>query len=123
MKAPLAVAALLILTLGPALAQDDEAIDVSPGPSHLELSLMTKGEQLMDQGDISGARKALLPAANHGAAEALRCLAQTYDPKWLADHNVVGLEGLTDLGKAAELYAKAKAAGDKIAAARFPGDR
>lgn len=106
----------------PALAQDD-AIDVSPGPSQLELSLMKRGQQLMADGDISGARKAIEPAANHGSAEAMRCLAQTYDPKWLGDHNVVGLEGLTDLSKAAELYTQAKAKGDKVAAARFPGDR
>lgn len=81
--------------------------------------LLERGEQALGAGNISGARRLLQQPADQGNGEALRFLAESYDPVWLAQHNVIGIDTFADLQKAAELYQQAAKDGDQIAQSRF----
>jgi hypothetical protein len=71
--------------------------------------LMQQGRQDLTGGDISAARVAFRRLADAGNAEAALTLAETYDPFYLAQHNVIGLSG--DRATAKELYERAKELG------------
>lgn len=112
---------VLALLSSPAYAQQAcERPDITP----VDMIYLGIGEHRMALGDISAARLALAPAADHGSPEALRSLAQTYDPLWLKSHVPVveDIIRFADPMLAAELYTRASAGGDLFAAQRF-GDQ
>ena len=63
----------------------------------------------MTGGDVSAARVAFGRLAEAGNAEAALALAETYDPSYLAQHDVIGLSG--DRATAKELYERARKLG------------
>ena len=70
---------------------------------------MQQGQQALAGGDISAARVAFRRLADAGNAEATLTLAETYDPFYLAQQNVIGLSG--DRATAKELYERARELG------------
>ena len=71
--------------------------------------LMEKGQVLMRSGDIASARLLFQRLANAGIADAALALAATYDPRYLAQHNLIGVVG--DETKAACWYQRASELG------------
>ena len=71
--------------------------------------LMQQGRQFLGTGDISAARVAFRRVADAGIPDAALALANTYDPAYLAAHNVLG--GLGDRAMARTLYQRAKELG------------
>jgi hypothetical protein len=71
--------------------------------------LMTRANDLLAQGNISGARMVLERAVEMGSARANFTMAETYDPGILAGWKTYGTRG--DPAKAREFYARAAAAG------------
>jgi hypothetical protein len=71
--------------------------------------LMQQGRQALSGGDISAARVAFRRLADAGIADAALELAETYDPAYLAEHNVIGLSG--DRARAKQLYERASELG------------
>jgi hypothetical protein len=71
--------------------------------------LLTKANELIRPGDVSGARLLLERALESDSAEAAFYLAQTYDPRILDSWNVQGI--LPDVEKARALYQRAHEAG------------
>jgi hypothetical protein len=55
--------------------------------------LMKRGEDLLNTGDIAGARLAFKHLADAGNSEAALALGATFDPSYLAAHNVIGVVG------------------------------
>jgi hypothetical protein len=72
---------------------------------------LTKADELLQRGDVAGARLLLEYLLSTGSAAVAFKLAETYDPKRLADLKVFGLRG--DPQKAQELYQKAQAGSPK----------
>jgi hypothetical protein len=106
-----------MLGIGQAFAEPPIAtIDVSRDQSSEMQEATRRGEASMNIGDISAARRWLLDPAHLGSAEAIRCLAQTYDPRWLLEHHIRNPE-LANPIRAAELYLAASKAGDEVATA------
>jgi hypothetical protein len=77
-------------------------------PSEVDF-LMQQGRQALSGGDISAARVAFRRLADAGIAAAALALAETYDPIYLAKHNVIGLLG--DREAAKEFYERARQLG------------
>jgi hypothetical protein len=71
--------------------------------------LMEKGQVLMRSGDIASARLLFQRLANAGIADAALALAATYDPQYLAQHNLIGVAG--DETKARSWYQRASELG------------
>lgn len=71
--------------------------------------LMQRGRDFLTAGDISAARVVFGRLADAGIADAALALAGTYDPDYLAAHNVVGVRG--DRATALALYQRAKQLG------------
>jgi hypothetical protein len=71
--------------------------------------LMQRGRDFLGTGDISAARVAFRRLADAGMPDAALALANTYDPGYLAAHNVVGVSG--DSAMARALYRRAKQLG------------
>jgi hypothetical protein len=71
--------------------------------------LLSKANELIRPGDVSGARLLLERALETGSAEAAFYLAQTYDPRILVSWNVQGVP--PDSEKARALYQRALEAG------------
>jgi TPR repeat protein len=71
--------------------------------------LMEKGQVLMRSGDIASARLLFQRLANAGIADAALALAATYDPRYLAQHNLIGVAG--DETKARDWYQRASELG------------
>ena len=67
--------------------------------------LVARGRDLLASGDLSSAQLLFRRAAEMGSAEAAFALASTYDPRYLAEHNVVGIVG--DEAKARVWYQRA----------------
>lgn len=92
---------------------------VDPGSDPPELKdaqlsrILSKANELIRPGDVSGARLLLERALETGSAEAAFYLAQTYDPRILDSWNVKGIP--PDAEKARELYQRAHEAGLKKA--------
>jgi hypothetical protein len=72
-------------------------------------ALMEKGQVLMRSGDIASARLLFQRLANAGIADAALALAATYDPRYLAQHNLIGVAG--DQTKAHNWYQRASELG------------
>ena len=72
-------------------------------------ALMEKGQVLMRSGDIASARLLFQRLANAGIADAALALAATYDPRYLAQHNLIGVAG--DEMKAHDWYQRASELG------------
>ena len=68
-------------------------------------TLIKRGRDFLSNGDISGARIVFNRLANAGVADGAYAQALTYDPRYLAEHHVVGVRG--DLTKAHDLYQRA----------------
>jgi hypothetical protein len=71
--------------------------------------LMEKGQVLMRSGDIASSRLLFQRLANAGIADAALALAATYDPRYLAQHNLIGVAG--DETKAHHWYQRASELG------------
>jgi hypothetical protein len=67
--------------------------------------LLGRGQDFLSTGDLSSARLLFQRAAEGGSAEAALALASTYDPRYLATHNVIGVVG--DEEKARAWYQRA----------------
>jgi hypothetical protein len=68
--------------------------------------LMSQGMDFLKAGDLEAARIGFGRLADAGNAEGELALASTYDPRYLAEHNVVGVRG--DEAKARALYQRAR---------------
>ncbi len=79
---------------------------IDPGEAAM---LMQRGRDSLSTGDISAARVAFRRLADAGIADAALALARTYDPNYLAAHNVFGVPG--DRTTARALYQQAKELG------------
>ncbi|MBF9196355.1 hypothetical protein [Microvirga terrestris] len=71
--------------------------------------LVSRGEELLSRGDVSGARLVLERALASGHARAAFLLAETFDPNELSKLGTLGLKG--DAAKARELYTQAQTLG------------
>ena len=71
--------------------------------------LMEKGQVLIRSGDIASAQLLFQRLANAGIADAALALAATYDPQYLAQHNLIGVAG--DETKARSWYQRASELG------------
>jgi hypothetical protein len=89
--------------------QSHQSLRTAPAETaQLELAL-SRAEQLIDRGDLNGARE-LLAAADDGAHGAITfALAETYDPNMLAAWGTQA--GIANVGTARLLYAKAQSLG------------
>ena len=72
-------------------------------------SLMQRGRDLLRNGDISLAQLAFQRLAKAGIAEGALALANTYDPRYLAEHHFIGIAG--DEAKARNWYQRARELG------------
>jgi hypothetical protein len=79
---------------------------IDPGEAAM---LMQRGRDSLAMGDISAARVAFRRLADAGMPDAALALANTYDPSYLAAHNVIGVLG--DSARARTLYQRAKELG------------
>jgi hypothetical protein len=75
--------------------------------------LMTRGDEMLANGDVAAARLFYERAAESGNAAAERQSGKTYDPLFLAETHVRGLQG--DPVAAARWYRKASDGGDREA--------
>jgi hypothetical protein len=83
-------------------------------PTGLVRLLVQRGDGMISLGDISGARRLYALAADEGDGEAAMKLGDTYNPEFLSDHGVQGLQ--PDLNTAELWYRKAMKLGDPEAA-------
>jgi hypothetical protein len=96
--------------IGELRAKVDPPGSDSPELKDAELSrLLSKANELIRPGDVSGARLLLERALETGSAEAAFYLAQTYDPRILDSWNVQGISA--DAEKARALYQRAHEGG------------
>jgi hypothetical protein len=72
-------------------------------------ALMERGRDLLRNGDVASAQLAFRRLAEAGKADAALALATTYDPRYLVEHNLVGIVG--DEAKARAWYQRAKELG------------
>jgi hypothetical protein len=89
---------------------------LSANPPDLAL-LLSRGDAMLELGDISAARRLYERAAELGSARAATAVGKTYDPAFLASMRARGI--VPDPTTAAEWYRKAVALGDREAAARL----
>ena len=93
--------------------------EVNPGPASAAAvkiidpqeagALMERGRDLLKNGDVASAQLAFSRLAEAGKADAALALATTYDPRYLVEHNLVGIVG--DEAKARAWYQRAKELG------------
>ncbi len=94
------------------------AVPAKPAaPPVNEARLMARADDFIHRGDISGARLMLDRALNEGSALAAFRLAETYDPRVLAQWKAHGTTG--DPDRARQLYSRALAAGFEPAKERL----
>jgi predicted nucleic acid-binding Zn-ribbon protein len=82
---------------------------VSPEPAKADDRLISRAEELLNKGDVSGARLLLERVLAGGHARAAFLLAETFDPNVLSKLGTMGLKG--DAAKAREFYTQAQALG------------
>jgi hypothetical protein len=82
-------------------------------------SLMQRGQDSLKSGDIVTARMLFGRLADAGIADAAFAAAETYDPRYLAAHNVLGFPG--DEAKARDYYQRAAQLGSTEAVAHLAG--
>ncbi len=109
--APVVVAALpdSISPLPTASAPLGGETSVKVEPARADDRLVSRGEELLSKGDVSGARLVLERALASGHARAAFLLAETFDPNMLSKLGTLGLKG--DAAKAREFYTQAQALG------------
>jgi hypothetical protein len=78
-------------------------------PMNPDAVLMERGRDLLKSGDVASARLVFNSLANAGIADAALALATTYDPRYLAQHNLIGVAG--DETKAHDWYQRASELG------------
>ncbi len=86
----------------------------TPAPAQsrdIVVSLLQRGSALVRLGDISGARRLFLAAAESGNAAAATAMGKTYDPAFVGTLDAIGL--IPDLAAAAAWYRKAAEMGDE----------
>jgi hypothetical protein len=83
-----------------------------------DTALMERGRALLKSGDVASARLLFQHLANAGIADAALVLATTYDPQYLAQHNVIGVAG--DETKARDWYQRASKLGSAEAGRILP---
>ena len=95
-----------VASVMPLTPPEPPATSVRPAPDGGEITmLLTRGKDLLASGDLSSAQLLFRRAAEAGSAEAALKLASTYDPRYLAEHNAVGVMG--DEEKARTWYQRA----------------
>ncbi|WP_201859271.1 hypothetical protein [Microvirga soli] len=110
--APVVVAALpnsmspLPMTSVPPISGETS---VKAEPAKTDDRLVSRAEELLHKGDVSGARLVLERALANGHARAAFLLAETFDPNVLSKLGTMGLKG--DAAKAREFYTQAQALG------------
>ena len=80
----------------------------------LASTLMRRGHDFLGTGDIAAARILFRRLADAGIADGAFAMAQTYDPRYLTEHKVVGVVG--DESKARAFYQQAAQLGSAEAA-------
>jgi hypothetical protein len=80
----------------------------------LASTLMRRGQDFLGTGDIAAARVLFGRLADAGIADGAFAMAQTYDPRYLTMHNVIGVVG--DESKARAFYQQAAQLGSVEAA-------
>lgn len=100
------------------LDQAPSASAVTHSPVN-EQRLLARAIALLQQADISGARRVLEHAVEHGSARAAYMLAETYDARVLQAWRARGISG--DPAKARQLYERAQAGGIEGASGRIDG--
>jgi chemotaxis protein histidine kinase CheA len=81
----------------------------TPEPAKADDRLVSRADELLRKGDVSGARLLLERALVGGNARAAFLLAESFDPNVLSKLGALGIRG--DAAKARELYAQARALG------------
>lgn len=84
-------------------------------------TLLKRGNQMLGLGQVEEARMFYERAAEMGSAEAAQKIGDTYDSRFIAEHNLIGLQ--PDADKAAEWYRKAKAMRSPPEGPRMSADR
>jgi len=94
-------------------------------PDETEIStLVSRGKDFLDNGDLASARLLLRRAADGGSSEGALALAATYDPRVL--HQIGAVGATPDIAKAREWYQRAVDLGSASASlqlARMDADR
>ena len=116
---------LLVITQPPpvVVAQPAPLVVTPPAPvrraeSEEMLAMLKRGRDMLEQGDIAGARLFFLRAGEGGSADGAFLLAETYDPEVLEQRRVVG--GVApDLAQARQWYMRALTLGSREAEARL----
>jgi hypothetical protein len=85
------------------------AAAVKPIDPQEAAALMERGRDLLRNGDVASAQLVFRRLAEAGKADAALALATTYDPRYLVEHNLVGIVG--DEAKARAWYRRAKELG------------
>ncbi|HEY2532314.1 MAG TPA: J domain-containing protein [Xanthobacteraceae bacterium] len=88
-----------------AVQLDPSTPAIQPLDSEQAAKLLQRGRELLRTGDIAGARLAFQRLADAGNVEAALALGETFDPRYLARLNVIGLLG--DEAKARTWYQRA----------------
>jgi hypothetical protein len=104
--------------INPGTASAAARQEISPGASAAAVkpidpqeaaALMERGRDLLRNGDVASAQLVFRRLAEAGKADAALALATTYDPRYLLEHNLVGIVG--DEAKARAWYRRAKELG------------
>ena len=108
-------------TVGAVASADPSPMDKSAGETKLapktEETLLQRAAQYIQTGNISGARLLFVYLADRGSVKAALRLARTYDPSYLKDLGVAGLEG--NLDQAKRWYERAAELGNRDAKTRL----
>jgi TPR repeat protein len=91
--------------------------DPSALPSTVQRTLLERGDAMLQQRNVAAARMLFARAANSGVGIAALKLANTYDPGFIAERNLIGIKG--DPQEAEAWYRKAAALGEKQAEQRL----
>lgn len=100
-------------TAAPELSQQSASIPAPIASNPAAAALISKGDGLLNSGDVASARQFYLRASELGDANGAYGVGRTYDPKIYADLNVQGLR--PDPAKAKDWYKKAMAGGSMAA--------
>jgi hypothetical protein len=102
--------------INPGTASAAARQEINPGASAAAVkpidpqeALMERGRDLLRNGDVASAQLVFRRLAEAGKADAALALATTYDPRYLVEHNLVGIVG--DEAKARAWYRRAKELG------------
>jgi TPR repeat protein len=89
------------------------AVPLAPRPTIDTGPLMARGQALLREGDVAGARLFFERAAETGDGAAMSALGRTYDPIELRQLGVLGIKA--DPNRALQWYRSAATAGDSTA--------